>query len=819
MAVPLVLAGPIVRRVEPRLAAFWIALSEQASVEVRTWEGAQFSSGTGTVTGGASRFATGTAGTVRLGDNLHLALVQVKPEAPALPFGPGRVYSYDVLVTPSGGSQTGLQAQGLLADGATPGAHADAPDHLALGYTTDRLPSFATCPMNLADLRVAHASCRNPAGPGVDAMAYLDDLVGDNVTDPLARPQQLFLTGDQIYADSVPAPMLTMLNDLGHELIGRFEKLPTGSASVDASVANFPALRRQKLINKTARMTSGSAANHLLSFAEYAAMYLCVWSNAPWRALGTPADLFKAAPAATSDHLTPWDTECYDDLNEWKTKRAGDAKTERTVEFRSTVAKTRRLLANTSTYMIFDDHEVTDDWNLAKVWQDRVFTSPLGGTILRNGIAAFTMFQGWGNDPAAWEKADSGNEKLIEAIPAMLAGSSIPVAAEAAKVDDVIGLDQTTKVDFHFSVDGPAHRVLALDTRTKRTFPGRVSPPNLLGGSLDKQIPKKPAGWDKDVLIVLSPVPVLGPALIDRVGQPLAMHKVDFKAHVLKLDPDKVDACKHPVELRGAEEYDAESWAFQEEHLEKMLERLAPYGPVVFLSGDVHYAMTATLDRWQKTDSGESSNRFVQLTSSPARNVFEDAIAGFMRMSTFGVRAQRFGFPGERLAWKEKDPLTIPSGTAIAPGLRSRLMRTPVLIPADHWKSGITVKGDRTPPDWRWRTDIVADVRPNTERTEVAPHPPLSADIDTSDAIDGYFRTVARHGTAAFAHFDHMRQIVFPNNIGVVTFPDDAGTPTVRHELWSARNSNAAMGAANTVHQVPLAVPSTATPPDLQTDP
>jgi hypothetical protein len=295
------------------------------------------------------------------------------------------------------------------------------------------------------------------------------------------------------------------------------------------------------------------------------------------------------------------------------------------------------------------------------------------------------------------------------------------------------------------------------------------------------------------------------------------MHMVDFKAHVLKVDPDKVDACKHPVELRGAEEYDAESWAFQEDHLEKMLERLAPYGSVVFLSGDVHYAMSATLDRWQKKDSGETSNRFIQLTSSPSRNKFQDAIAGFMRMSTFGVRAQRFGFPGERLAWKAKEPLNIPDGTTIAPGLRGRLRRAPVLVPADHWKPGITVKADR-PPDWRWRMDIIADVRPNAQRADVAPHPPLGADIDTSDAIPGYFRTVSRHGIAALSHFDHMRQIVFPNNFGLVSFPDDAGTRVVRHELWSGKASDASKGTPNTVHQAPLGVPTAATPPELQND-
>ncbi len=43
-----------------------------------------------------------------------------------------------------------------------------------------------------------------------------------------------------------------------------------------------------------------------------------------------------------------------------------------------TLPKVRRAMANISTFMIFDDHDVTDDWNLNPSWRDRVFTSPLG---------------------------------------------------------------------------------------------------------------------------------------------------------------------------------------------------------------------------------------------------------------------------------------------------------------------------------------------------------------------------------------------------------------------------------------------------------
>ena len=45
--------------------------------------------------------------------------------------------------------------------------------------------------------------------------------------DANVRPHQLFLTGDQIYADDVSTVMLPMLNRLGNALIGGPELLPT----------------------------------------------------------------------------------------------------------------------------------------------------------------------------------------------------------------------------------------------------------------------------------------------------------------------------------------------------------------------------------------------------------------------------------------------------------------------------------------------------------------------------------------------------------------------------------------------------------------
>lgn len=53
--------------------------------------------------------------------------------------------------------------------------------------------------------------------------------------------------------------------------------------------------------------------------------------------------------------------------------------------------------------MIFDDHDITDDWNISANWKKNVYNAPLGRHVIANGLTAYWAFQGWGNDPDAFD--------------------------------------------------------------------------------------------------------------------------------------------------------------------------------------------------------------------------------------------------------------------------------------------------------------------------------------------------------------------------------------------------------------------------------
>jgi hypothetical protein len=72
MALPLILAGPVLRRVEPRSATVWVALRESAQVGLSLFDSiANGGSGGGLFSGPAPAFESGPVATLRVCDKLH----------------------------------------------------------------------------------------------------------------------------------------------------------------------------------------------------------------------------------------------------------------------------------------------------------------------------------------------------------------------------------------------------------------------------------------------------------------------------------------------------------------------------------------------------------------------------------------------------------------------------------------------------------------------------------------------------------------------------------------------------------------------------
>ena len=316
-----------------------------------------------------------------------------------------------------------------------------------------------------------------------------------------------------------------------------------------------------------------------------------------------------------------------------KLEKRRDIKAEQLTKFYEGLTKVRRTLANVPTYMIMDDHDVTDDWNLNPIWVERVNKTAFGRAILRNGIAAYAVFQDWGNDPVRFlneDTAAAGDPKrmldsLATMFPVRATATAKPVTTEVPTqsvmdtLDKFYGLDKLPKaqltggfdpvtppIKWHWSYKGPKYLMVALDNRTRRSFASREGPPgNVAISAIPDQIPDAlPAGLE--VLIVVAPLQVIGAGFLDELIAPVAYRVFDAKSYG-KLNPepseeDEAAGRRGPGTRRmiGTDPDAIEAWAFDPPTLEALLKRLSAHKRVVLLSGDVHYASANALSYWTK---------------------------------------------------------------------------------------------------------------------------------------------------------------------------------------------------------------------------
>lgn len=500
---PKLLLGPMVRRVTRQSAGVFIATSVGGTAELVLKRGRR--THTEIATGD---FVASPVNLRRLGRRLWVAHVEAPIPAG---IGAGDVVSYDIRLNTTEGLER-LNDLGELGAGG---------DQIALrtplGYAPSMLPSFLIPPGEPGELRLAHSSCRRPAGGREgepDVLATVDEVISLSLgtSSPMPagnepppesnreRPHQLVLTGDQIYADDVAASLLAALSEAGGELLGWDEELPGVVSNVNAFLVD-PGWRSRYLALQEIKEVADAgeydfAANHLLTFGEWCAMYIFAWSDALWARSDDrlavelpepgdrlPIDKFNTALTWLNRFglVQPqawWFTKGLEYalwLNEFGTAIAETWEATRppAERFGASVRNVRRLLANVATYTVFDDHEITDDWFLNRAEADKLlgirdppaddaaddieggWSADTGRRLLRNGLSAYAVFQHWGNEPGDFSPGTPGDEllKLWEVTqagggtvtPPHLAGRQQPVGApmdpKTHDADGLLGID------------------------------------------------------------------------------------------------------------------------------------------------------------------------------------------------------------------------------------------------------------------------------------------------------------------------------------------------------------------------------------------
>ena len=257
----LLLAGPILRRVTANTVCVWMVTDKKALLKLTVLQESVEIAGND-----CEDIIQIEQQRCQLGTKLFVYLLQTKPNKGIQQFPYDQLLSYRI-----------DEFQGKTAK---------AIDLKALKLTYCKLPNptfFIPSQLN----RLLHGSRRKPHGHvslndvNYDALSLADketDLYHKSLVN---RPVLLLLTGDQIYADDIANPIFALNVQKGPELLGFKEALPRPAepGGLDPNMAQPDG--RTTLAKKNAGFSSDKTANHLFRFAEYAAMYVYVFGNAP----------------------------------------------------------------------------------------------------------------------------------------------------------------------------------------------------------------------------------------------------------------------------------------------------------------------------------------------------------------------------------------------------------------------------------------------------------------------------------------------------------------------------------------------------------
>jgi phosphodiesterase/alkaline phosphatase D-like protein len=235
----------------------------------------------------------------------------------------------------------------------------------------------------------------------------------------------------------------------------------------------------------------------------------------------------------------------------------------------------RWLLSTVSTAMIFDDHDVHDDWNISQAWLEEMRQKEWWNRHILGALASYWVYQHLGNLPPDEHKED----ELLERVKA--ADDADDILEEFALKAD----RETSGTRWSFCRDLGRTRLVVIDSRAGRQLEegNRSMLDEAEWGWLDEQV-----SGDFDHLLIATSLPWL-------LGR--GMHFAEAWSEAVA-GGAWGDAFV-PVAERARQAVDLEHWAAFRESFDRLAEIIRSVGAgergpapasIVVLSGDVHHA-------------------------------------------------------------------------------------------------------------------------------------------------------------------------------------------------------------------------------------
>lgn len=444
-------------------------------------------------------------------------------------------------------------------------------------YSAQKYPNFVI----KSDVKqMLHGSCRKPHFDSGDGLIQVDHVIAGAIDNAAARPALLMMSGDQVYADDVAGPTLVAIHQV-IALLGLYDEQWQGtvvSSSDELFTSPLCYYQRDQLLphdsankavydkifaaSKKPIFTSVNSKNHLVTLAEVFAMYLLTWSPIMWRYVDIKAD------KVADEYLTTFQSEM----------KIID-------RFINGLQPVSRALAHIPSYMIFDDHDITDDWNLTRGWEEAAYGHPFSKRIIGNTLIGYWLCQGWGNAPDKFTEFNQSIEQYF---------SDDGYQHQDDLIDRLLDWNQ-----WHYSL-ATTPKIIVLDTRTQRwrseSHAGK--PSGLMDwealSELQQELINEPE------VILVSPAPIYGVKMIETIQRVFTF----FGAPLV---------------------VDAENWMAHSGTANVMLNIFRHYKTpphFIILSGDVHYSFFYEVTHRFK----RNRSRIFQITSSGIKNQFPSGL-------------------------------------------------------------------------------------------------------------------------------------------------------------------------------------------------
>jgi phosphodiesterase/alkaline phosphatase D-like protein len=263
----------------------------------------------------------------------------------------------------------------------------------------------------------------------------------------------------------------------------------------------------------------------------------------------------------------------------------------------------RWLFATVPTAMIFDDHDIHDDWNTSGLWRRRMQQTSWWQDRITGGLAAYWVYQHLGNMSPAALAADDMWRRVREAD-----GDVGPLLHEFAAAADREA-DGAKGYRWSYRRDYGSVQLLVVDSRCGRILDDRDRA--MVGADEARWIEEQLSTLDGDHLLLGTSLPWL---------LPRAVHDLESWDEALCAGARGPRMARFGEKMREAA--DLEHWAsfrasfdWLAEVLEKVARGSAAPATVCVLSGDVHHQYIARA-QWPST----VDSRVYQIVASPVHH-------------------------------------------------------------------------------------------------------------------------------------------------------------------------------------------------------